>query len=222
VLVILFTACSRSSVPGSSQESAAETRQLRQRLTELIRQEQTIAAEYALARNPAPYLVVDLAGRSIDLKASARNLRSFKVTDIKRSDSGGKEITTWILLDKKPLQRSERPKITPGAGEQGAAAAGQALWGPDRLPSDYDLIFDDGRVLEIRALPTEQSGLRITRALASLYRRMLDRYRHWRARNDTAQRYALQIWLSENDSQLLFWSLPKEFKALIIDRIRLP
>ncbi len=215
LLILSVSSCKSGASPGDP-GTTDETQQLQKRLAELSRQEQTLNAEYPLARNPAPYLTVDLWGRSIDLKAQGRILRSFKIADIRRSAPGEKPIDTWILVDKKPLQRNQRPKITPGAGEQATAAAQQALWGPHRMPSDYDLIFEGSKILEIRSLPSEQSGTRILRALESVYLRTVDWYRHWSSSKDSEPQYMLQIWLTENDSQSLFWSLPKQLNALII------
>ncbi len=216
-MVILAASCS-SSAPEDGQSTKDEKARLQKQLAELTWQEKTITAEYALARVPAPYLVIDLATRNIDLKAQSRTFRSYKIMDVRRSARTDQAIDTWVLAGKKPYQKNERPKITPGAGDDAAAAAAkQALWGPHRMPSDYDLVFEGGKVLEVRALPSEQSGWRVGRALASAYRRTVDWYRHLSASKDSQPQYTVQLWLTENDSQALFWSLPKQFSALILD-----
>jgi len=216
-LAVLAASCT-SRAPDGGQGAEDESARLQKRLVELTWQEKTITAEYSLARTPAPYLIIDLAAHSIDLKAQARTFRSFKITDVRRSAPPDQAIDTWVLVSKKPFQKNERPKITPGAGDDAAAAAAkQALWGPHRMPSDYDLIFDGGKVLEIRALPSEQSGWRVGRAIASAYRRTVDWYRHWSASKDSQPQYTVQLWLTENDSQALFWSLPKQLSALVFD-----
>ncbi len=216
-LLLAFGTSCRSATHLSEEGTADEAKQLRRKLVELSRQEQTLTAEYPLARNPAPYMIVNLSGRNIDLKAQGRILRSFRISDINRSSSERKPIDTWTLADKKPLQTNPRPKITPGAGEQATAAAQQALWGVHRMPSDYDLVFEGNKVLEVRSLPSEQSGASIMRALTSVYLHTLDWYRHWSLSKDAEPQYMVQIWLSENDSQSLFWSLPKQLNALIIE-----
>ncbi len=215
-LTLVAASCGPGAGGGGS-EAGDEAQQLRARLTELLREEQTLTAESSLSRSPAPYLVVDLSTRIIDLKALSRTLREFKIVETKRFSTGGTAVDTWTLVDKKPLEITQRPKITPGAGEQGAAAAAQALWGLHRMPPDYNLIFEGGKVLEIRALPSERSGSRLVRAVASNYRRAVDWYRHWSEPKETKPQYMLQIWLTENDSQALFWSLPKQLKVVIVD-----
>ncbi len=215
LLIAIFAAgCGSGSSAGNA--TGDETQQLRKRLAELIRQERAMTAEYPLARNPAPYLVVNLPGRSVDLKAQARTLRSFKIADIGKVTPGAASAGTWTLVDRRPLQTTEHPKIAPGAGEQAVTVAQQAAWGPQRMPVDYDLIFEGGKLLEIRGLPPEESGPRVLRAVRSAYLRTVDRYRHWTASKDTEPNYAVQIWLSENDSQALFWSLPKQLIVLVI------
>jgi hypothetical protein len=211
--------------PGARGKGSAgeDSDQLRRKIVELGLQEQAVAAEYSLARNPAPYLVVNLTGRRIDLRARGRTLREFRVVDIRRPEGASEAIAVWPMTDKKPLEESEHPKIEPGAGEEAAAeAAKQSLWGPHRMPADYDLICESGRVLVIRGLPAEQSGSGISRWLKSLYRRTADWYRRWRSPEAERQAYQLQLWLSDDDARLLFWSLPKELNILILDGVRLP
>jgi hypothetical protein len=196
---------------------------MRRKLAELTKQEQTLSAEYALARNAAPYLVVNLSDRTIHLKARGRSLRSFAVAEVRESVRGKAVASVWTLEEMKPLEETERPKITPGAGEEAtAAAAKQALWGVHRMPSDYDLICDGNRVLQIRALPAGQSGLRIVQWARLVYRRTADWYRRWRTPRSLLPLYSIQLWVSEYDSRLLFWSLPKQINILLLDGLPVP
>ena len=118
-------------------------------------------------------------------------------------------------MEVKPIQKTERPKIKPGEGEAATAEAVQKnLWGLHRMPQDYDLVFQGGMILEIRALPSEQTGMATVKFLKTLYRRILDRYRHGKS-SDPAQSQTIQLWLDEKDARLLFWSLPKKLNILI-------
>ena len=85
------------------------------------------------------------------------------------------------------------------------------------MPSDYDLVCDEGRVLEIRALPGSQSGTLAVRWLRSAYRRMAERYRRWRIPESSRPRYSMQLWMTESDARLLFWSLPEKIEILVVD-----
>lgn len=222
VLAVFWLPSCRSGAPGKG-GGGGDSEQLRRKIVDLNLQEQAVAAEYSLARNPAPYLVVDLTARRIDLKARGRSLRVFKVVDIRRQEGAPEAVAIWSLTDKKPLEESERPKIEPGAGEEAAAeAAKQSLWGPHQMPADYDLLCGNGKVLEIRGLPPEQSGSRLSRWLQALYRRTADWYRRWRRPEAERQVYKLQLWLSDDNARLLFWSLPKQLNILVLDGARLP
>jgi hypothetical protein len=174
-----------------------------------------MTTEYPLARQADPYLVVDLSTRVVELKASGRRLRSFEIADEELTAEVGEDEPTWSLIQKKPLQKTERTRIKPGAGEQGVVAvASQEPWGPHRMPMDYDLICSDAKVLEVRALPAVQPGSGMVRSIKTVYRRMADRIRHW-SLSGQDDGHVVQVWLSEEDSQLLFWSLPKQLKIVI-------
>jgi len=198
-------------------ESADEVRLLQRRILELDRTERALNNELAMARNPAPYLVVDMPGKKIELKASGRVLRSFAVEEIRRTGSDPAANKAWSVQEKRPLQKRDRPKVLPGQGEQAAvAAAQQELWGPKRMPTDFDLFCEGARVLEIRALPFEGSQRPIFRGLTTLYRRTADWWRH-RMTPQYRNRYLLQLWLREKDSQVLFWSLPTQLNILVLE-----
>jgi hypothetical protein len=215
-LLPVFSCNGNSSSPESP--GAEETRQLRRKLAELNRREQILTAEYSLARNPASYIVVDLQGGNIAMRARGRDLRTFSVADVREQKRGKAVDSIWKMIEKKPLEKSERPQITPGAGEQATAeAAKQSLWGPQRMPSDYDLICEGDRVLEVRALPSSESGPRVLQWAKTAYRRSIDRYRTWRTAKTDKARDRIQLWLSEEDSRLFFWSLPKKLNLLVLD-----
>jgi len=213
LLALLVSACGS----GASQGPGDETQQLRKKYVELRRAAGALAAEYPLAREPAPYLVVDIPNRSLELKARGRSLRRFGILETRVLSGSDEPSSVWSMTDRRPLSEVERPKIAPGAGEQAAAeAAKKALWGPFRMPADFDLVCAGGDVLQVRALLAERSRSRIIRWMSSTYRRSADWFRRWRASGETKSRYCIQLWLAENDSQLLFWSLPKQLNILII------
>ncbi len=195
---------------------STESDVLRARAAELMRLERRITAELPLARNPEPYLVVDMPARTVELKARARSLRSFRILDTDHPGGAAAEGSVWTLVDTKPLQSTERTKIQPGAGEKGVVeVVSQEPWGPHRMPWDYDLRCAKGMVLEIRSLPSEESDSRVVRSFKTLYRRAADWVRHW-SLSGQDEDHEIQLWLSEKDSQLLFWSLPKKIKILIV------
>lgn len=209
---LLSSACGS----GGSRAKGDELQQLRKEYGALQQEEAALTAEYPLAKDSDPYLVVDLPGRSLELKARGRSLRRFGILEARVLSGGDVRTSIWSLTDRRPLEEVERPKIAPGAGEQAAAeAAKNALWGPFRMPADYDLQCEGGDALEIRALPAETSHSVIIRWITAVHRRSANWYRRWRA-GKSEQRYVIELWLAENDSQLLFWSLPKKMKILIL------
>ena len=155
ILLALFVSACGS---GGSQGPGDETQQLRRKYVELRRAEGALAAEYPLAKEPAPYLVVDIPNRSLELKARGRSLRRFGILETRVLSGSDEPSSVWSMTDRRPLAEVERPKIAPGAGEQAAAeAAKKALWGPFRMPADFDLVCEGGDVLQIRALLAERS-----------------------------------------------------------------
>ncbi len=222
VLVSLLASACRSEESGTG-NSGDEAGRLQMKVAELTVRQQALAADYSLARNSDPYLVVDLAGRSIVLRARGRTLREFAMVDTEDPPGPLAPSSVWTLVAREPLEESDRPKIKPGQGEQASAeAAKMSLWGPHRMPADYDLVCDGGKVLQIRSLPARQSGSSIGRWVRTRYRRAVERVRRlggaWGARSE----FRLRLWLAENDSMLLFWSLPKKLSILMLNGASLP
>jgi hypothetical protein len=214
LLGLLFSCGKPSAPPGPLPSDEAE--QLAKRYAELRRLEQALSAEYAIARDPAPYLVVDLSSRRIELKARGRILRGFSILDSKIYGDGARR-SVWTMTERRPIEEEERPQITPGAGEEAAAeAAKRALWGPSHMPADFDLICEEEDVIQIRALPVGPFSNPIMIWISLAYQRSADWYRRWRVPRDSRPRYCIQLWLAEYDSQLLFWSLPKRLSILTL------
>ncbi len=203
-------------VPSPTEKS--EEQILREQLATFARQEQHLTAELALAKNPAPYLAVDLAGRRIDLKIRGRSLRSFPISTVERG--GGKAFVTetWTETEIKPLQTPSRARMVPGSGEATTSSiATSDPWGPMRMPGDYDMICKGDQAIQIRSLPSARSGSRLTRWLVSGYRQARDWTRNLLGRGKSAYTAYFEIWLAEDDAKLLFWSLPKQFGILLLD-----
>ncbi len=187
-------------------------------LATLTRQEQILSSEISLAKNPNPNISVDFLTGKIELRAQGRILRSFPISKISRSGGSPFAAQTWEETEAKPLQVPTRAKLVPGSGEETTSSiAIQNPWGPSRMPLDYDLICKDARLVEIRSLPSVQSHRRFTRWIISGFRQSNDWARDVLGRRKSAYRESLDIWLSEDHAQLLFWSLPKQFNILILN-----
>jgi hypothetical protein len=209
---------------GSAEQGGAEDiGQLRKQVAELSLRQQALAAELSLAQNPAPYLIVNLSNHSISLQARGRTLRTYNVLDVERRSVAEALNAIWTVKEKKPFEKSQRPKVLPGQGDAAAAeAAKKALWGPDRMPADYDLTCEGDKTLEIRSLPSQQKNSKINAWGKSIYRRLVERYRRFKESQNAKSGVKIQLWLSENDAKLLFWSLPKQLEVLVVEGASLP
>jgi hypothetical protein len=85
------------------------------------------------------------------------------------------------------------------------------------MPLDYDLLCQGDRLVGIRSLPSAQSRSRVPRWIIGGFRQSRDWARNVFGRRNSAYRESLEIWLSEEDAQLLFWSFPKQFDILIVN-----
>jgi hypothetical protein len=147
--LLTLTACRTN--PDVPEPAIAVEAQLRGKLDVLTRREASISVEISLAKNPSPYLALDLGKRRIDLKIRGRSLRSFPISRISRSGGSAFVAKTWKELEAKPLQVAVRSRIVPGSGEAAtAAAATREPWGPDRMPWDFDLVCEGNLALEVR------------------------------------------------------------------------
>ena len=199
-------------------ETKTEIQKIQQQLVAARHREKALQQENTLARNSETYLLISLSDFNVELKAKGRTLRAFK---IKRLKVGLDKIpdTGQVLSEVKPIQKIDRPKLKPGEGEAATAeAAQQNLWGLERMPQDYDMACLDGMTLEFRGLPSEQSGTGPFNFIKTLYRRALDWYRRGNSSGRNPSQ-TIQLWLDENDSKLLFWSLPKQLKILVIPAV---
>jgi len=217
VLLLSFILFCRSRQVASG-PSLSEDQQLRERIAALSRQEKLLSTELTLAKNPAPYIAIDIAGRRMELRVQGRSLRSFPIAKIKRSDTEAFITQTWLLMEAKPWENPERARVVPGSGEATSSSiATRDPWGPKRMPADFDLICKDDRALEVRSLPSTQSGNRFTRWFGSGYRQVRDWARDVFSRRRRDYREFIEIWLAEEDAQLLFWSLPKQIPILLVN-----
>jgi hypothetical protein len=195
-----------------------EEQELREKIAMLSRQAQVLSAEISLAKNPTPYLTVDIANRKIDLKVQGRSLRSFAISKVQRTGGSSFVARTWMEIEARPLESPVRAKVVPGSGEATTSSlATHDPWGPRRMPSDYDLVCKGDQALKIRSLLSDQSRFGFTRWLGNAYLQVRDWARGALGGRESSYHESIEIWLGEDDAKLLFWSLPKEFGILLLD-----
>jgi hypothetical protein len=218
MLAVLFAVSCRSREARQAGAKLPEEQELRGKIAMLSRRAQVLSAEISLAKNPAPYLAVDLANRKIGLKVQGHSLRSFAIRKIQRTGGSSLVARTWMETEARPLESPVRAKVVPGSGEATTSSlATRDPWGPKRMPSDYDLVCKGNQALRIRSLLSDQSRSRFTRWLVNAYLQVRDWARDTLGGRKSSYRESIEIWLDEDDAQLLFWSLPKEFGILVLD-----
>jgi hypothetical protein len=199
-------------------QGSSEGQSVQERIAMLTHQEQILSAEIAVAKSPTPYLHVDFLTRKIELRVQGRCLRSFPIGKINRTGGQSFVARTWKETEAKPLQMPERAKMVPGSGEETTSSvATQNPWGPKRMPLDYDLLCKENRLVGMRSLASAQSRSLFLRWIIGGFRRSRDWARNVFGRRNSDYSESLEIWLSEDDAQLLFWSLPKQFDILILN-----
>lgn len=196
----------------------SEEQSIRDRIDLLSRQEQMLAAEIALAKNQAPYLTLDLKNRRIDFKVQGHSLRGFPITKIIRSGGAPFVVQTWTGIEARPLQAPVRARVVPGSGEATTSStATKEPWGPKRMPADYDLLCKGDQALQIRSLLSDPSRSAFTRWIVSSYRQVREWARERIAGGKSIHQESIEIWMGEDDAQLLFWSLPRQFGILLMN-----
>jgi hypothetical protein len=203
---------------GRQTQGIPEEQQLKQQLQALTRREQMLSAELSMAKSPNPYLSIDFLNRKIELRVQGRTLRSFPINKIKTTGYHSSPAQAWAEIEAKPLQLPERAKMVPGGGEATTSSiATQNPWGPKRMPMDYDLFCKDDRAVGIRSLPSTQTRFQFTRWFIGSYRQAWNWIRNITGGRKSDYRESLEIWLPEEDAQMLFWSLPRQFGILLLN-----
>jgi hypothetical protein len=117
MLAASFAVSCRSREARQAGAGLPEEQELRAKIAMLSRRAQVLSAEISLAKNPAPYLAVDIANRKIDLKVQGRSLRSFTISKIQRTGGSSFAVRTWVEIEARPLESPVRAKVVPGSGE---------------------------------------------------------------------------------------------------------
>ncbi len=133
-----------------------------------------LESELALAKVSGSYVIIDLAGKEISLKARGMTLRKWEIA---RSRLWGRRIPmrTLKLEMKSALKPPQRPDITPGREEPkpeakpGAAASAPAkpadvdlgILELKDMPLHYDLVFDEDIHVGVRP-KSKRFGARMT------------------------------------------------------------
>lgn len=209
--VALSTGCSAQE-EGPAAEEAHEAARLDSKIRSLLETRQALELENRVARAGSPYLVVDFPARQIELKARGRLLRAHALEGYAFVATSPPGNDRWDISARKPLREVQRTRVDPGGGEDGEEAPVDISWGPARMPAEFDLICEGGRVLEIRAVPGASS--RFIREMQWLCSRLADMARRLRGLSSPAEGGRIRLWLGEGDGRTLYWSLPEKLPLL--------
>jgi len=120
-------------------------------------------------------------------------------------------------IEARPLQAPVRARVVPGSGEATTSStATKEPWGPKRMPADYDLLCKGDKALQVRSLLSDPSRSGFTRWIVSSYRQVRDWARERFGGGKSIHLESIEIWMGEDDAQLLFWTLPKQFGILLM------
>jgi hypothetical protein len=176
-------------------------------LLEDLRQDNALLqAEYALARDGRPYLLIDLPERRLQLKASGLSLVSWEI-DGYRCWGHPAALPAAKLEHKSSLDNSEREVLVVNAAEPEGKTAGKpfkALELAD-MPTVYRLRLANGTVISVRPTPARwDQHLRRALAVPAWYlsRPLISNWNFLRGRpyNEVA------LGLSEQDARKLYWA----------------
>jgi len=198
----------------------------------LAKKQDTLSAEYGLAKEARFYFVFDVLGRKIELRARGMVLKTWPIREMRfwgRPEFAG----TVELVKKTTLKAPERIVIKPGETEEivkPAPAAAAAAASAPATAADYDL-----EAIELRDMPKRfgldlDNGLHITvkaktGAAAGFGVRVREAWRWYiglplqdlvgkRGEHELAE---LELTLeNEQDAQSIYWHLFDGIKGIIL------
>jgi hypothetical protein len=201
-------------VCGAFAQSSAEIKS-RNRLLE---------SELAIAKASGSYMVIDIAGKAISLRARGMVLRKWGIGG---SRSWGKRIPmkTLKLKTKSALRPPQRTNITPGKedkpapGSSSPAASANIDLGILELkdmPVHYDLVFDDDIRVSIKP-HAQKFGTRITNLSKAVgwYIGLPIKTVFRAIRNKPFTEISIVL-LSEKDAQEIYWAFLDGHQTIII------
>jgi hypothetical protein len=132
---------------------------------ELLRDQAVLSAEYGLARAPGFYFVLDVPGKTLDLRARGMVLRSWPLRSMRFWGHPAFQGTVE-LRRKSALRVPERIVVRPpGEGEPATAGAESGSEGFEvealelkDMPGSFGLEFDNGFHVAVRSAPAARSG----------------------------------------------------------------
>lgn len=176
-----------------------------------------LEAELELAKRGDTYIILDLSKEKIFLKNRGILLKEFDISKTRYWAEKGLSIESVRLFRKKALFLPARKEIEPLKNEEGVDPAGKMEFlEPDNMPYRYTLSFENGVSISIRN--QTEGAVQFIGAIYSIAKHI----RHsFMAVWNHLQRKTLtiiDIAMSREDAQALFWSLQEGTSILISGR----
>jgi len=182
-----------------------------------------LETELSLAKSPGTYMVIDVEGRTVSLKARGIVLRQW---EIKKTRSWGKTVPLAVmkLAGKSALSEPERPNITPGKEENKSEAKGGkdsvdlGILELKNMPVHFSLDFSQGIHISVRP----RTG-RFWPALVNIGKRVswytfLPLKTLWYAARKKSFTEIELVMPSEKDAQGIYWSFLEKHNTIILHR----
>ena len=182
--------------------------------TSALKENRLVKEELALARNPSLYFVLDIAKRTIVLKAKGIVLKEWKILKI-RIWGSPPPLAAMAVLKKSSLSVPRRVKIKPGEAEEETASFELDALELKDMPASYSLILETQTVVYVNA-KANKLGSRIGRIghLLNWYVG-LPLKNLWLQIKKKPMTMIDVTFSDENEARSLYWALADKIKGLI-------
>ncbi len=176
-------------------------------------QNQLLEAELRIAQSPQVYVLFDLSGQKVYVKARGRALRELGLKGC-RVWGRVSAVSAAPLIEKSALFPPKRVVIEPKTSESGEDARVEALELKD-MPATYTLVTRDRTRIDVRPAPTStvewlwsaHYPVRwyLSRPVLNLW------YALWKKESFTS----IEIVLEKEDARALYWSFLEGMNAIV-------
>jgi hypothetical protein len=182
-----------------------------------------LEAELSLAKAPGTYMVIDIEGRTVSLKARGIVLRQWP---IKKTRSWGKAVPLAVmkLEGKSALSEPERPNITPGKEDKKSEAEGAkdpvdlGVLELKDMPVHFSLDFGKGIRVSVRPRTGRFWPVLVNIAKRISWHTYLPLKTIWFALRKKSFMEIELVMPTEKDAQGIYWSFTYGQNAIILHR----
>ncbi len=189
---------------------------------ETLRDQAVLAAEYGLARAPGFYFVLDVPGKTLDLRARGMVLKSWPLRSMRfwghPAFQGAVE-----LKRKSTLRVPERAVVRPpGEGEPATASAESVSDGFEvealelkDMPESFELEFDNGFHVAVRSARAARRGLVGMAVNAWRWHIALPIRSYLGLGTDETKAWLEVVFEERKDAQAIYWHFTEGIRGLI-------